>query len=220
MTAYDVLFTPKSYQINRLQEIGAQRVEFLPYAYDPSCHYPVTLSPSEKEQYQSDITFIGSWGDERAAILEQLVGRGFPYRLTIWGNRWEMLDTRSVLREYVKWRPVLGETQARILAGCKIALAFLRPPDLHTARTFEIPAYGAFMLAQRSSEHTQFFSEDQEIACFENVAELREKVDYYLKHEQQRKEVAVAGHNRVIRGGNSYADRMQRVINIFFELHA
>ncbi len=44
MKAYDVLFTPKSYQVERLKNIGARRVEYLPYAYDPWCHYPVTLS--------------------------------------------------------------------------------------------------------------------------------------------------------------------------------
>jgi spore maturation protein CgeB len=218
MTAYDVLFTPKSYHIQRLKDIGAIRVEFLPYAYDPWCHYPVTLSSYEWERYQSDITFIGTWGEARAALMEQLVSYDFPYNLTIWGNKWEELDSHSPLRKYVKWMPAYGETQARILAGCKIALAFLRPPDLHTARSFEIPAYGAFMLAQRSAEHIEFFREDFEIACFDDIEELHSKIEYYLKNDDERKQIALAGYKKVTHGGHSYIDRMARVIDIYREM--
>jgi spore maturation protein CgeB len=195
-------------------------VEFLPYAYDPWCHYPVTLSSDRLSLYQSDVTFVGTWGQERAELLEKLVDHDFPYKLTIWGNRWEKLNSQSALRKYVKYEPAYGETQGRIFAGCKIALAFLRSPDLHTARSFEIPAYGAFMLAQRSSEHTLFFSEGIEIVCFDTVAELREKIGYFLSHDQQRKEIALAGYNRIVNGGNSYIDRMQRVLMAYQELVA
>ncbi len=219
MQAYDVLFTPKSYQVDRLKDIGARRVEFLPYAFDSWCHYPVSLSAGEESVYQSDIAFIGTWEAERAAILEQLVARNFPHTLAVWGNQWERLDNRSPLRKYVKGRPAYGETQARVFAGSKIALAFIRSPDLHTARSFEIPAFRTFMLAQRSSEHTQFFIEGREIACFTGPDELREKIAYYLTHEAERISIATAGYQRVVQGGNSYVDRMQRVLSVYHELN-
>lgn len=219
MQAYDVLFTPKSYQVDRLKNISARRVEFLPYAFDPWCHYPVGLSAGEVFAYQSDIAFVGTWELERAAILEQLVASDFPHTLAVWGNQWERLDNRSPLRKYVKGRPAYGETQARVFAGSKIALAFIRSPDLHTARSFEIPAFKAFMLAQRSSEHTQFFIEGREFACFSGLDELRERIAFYLAHEAERNSIAEAGYQRVVHGGNSYVDRMQRVLSVYHELN-
>lgn len=218
MRSYDVLFTPKSYHIVRFQENAVRRVEFLPYAFDPWCHFPVEVSCEERTRYQSEVTFIGSWGQERASHLETLVEKEFPYRLSIWGNDWERLEPRSPLRKYCRFVPAYGESQAKILASTKIALAFLKPPDLHTARSFEIPAQGAFMLAERSSEHTRFFREGIEIACFSDVNELREKIDYYLHHEGQRQQIAQAGYLHVTQEGHSYIDRMQQVLKIYHEL--
>jgi spore maturation protein CgeB len=218
MRLYDVLFTPKSYNIERFQENAVRRVEFLPYAFDPWCHYPVGVSGQEQTRYQTDIAFIGSWGRSRTELLESLVESKFPYRLSIWGNNWQRLDPVSPLRKYCRFVPAYGETQAKILACSKIALAFLRPPDLHTARTFEIPAQGAFMLAERSSEHIQFFQDGIEIACFSDVSELREKIDYYLHHDSDRQQIAQAGYLHVTQGGHSYVDRMRQVLQIYHEM--
>lgn len=215
---YDVFFTPKSYQIDILKKSNVRRCEFLPYAYDPWCHYPVDLSSEDYRMYRSDIVFIGTWGQERAELLERLVSKDFPYQLAVWGNFWERLDLNSPLRKYVKFVPAYGEMQAKILASCKIALAFLSPPDLHTARTFEIPAYGAFMLAERTKEHRKFFVEDKEIACFNDVDELCEKIKYYLQHDQERQEIAKAGFRKVTTGGHSYIDRVKQVLQIYEEL--
>jgi spore maturation protein CgeB len=212
---YDVFFTPKSYQMETLKKNGVKKVEFLPYAFDPWCHYPVSLSSDEEEKYGSDVTFVGTWGKERAETLHKLVEKNFPYSLAVWGNQWERVNTSSPLREYIKFSPAYGETQAKIFKGSKIALAFLSPPDLHTARTFEIPAYGAFMLAESSSEHKEFFEEDHEIVCFSDVEELRQKIDYYLENDQERKKIALAGFQKVTRGGHSYLDRINRVLNIY-----
>jgi spore maturation protein CgeB len=215
---YDCVFTPKSFHIKPLKAASAQRVEFLPYAYDPWCHYPVKLNANEREQFTSDISFVGTWETKRAESLEALIAGNFPYRLTIWGNQWERLSAVAPLRKFVQFKPAVGETQAKVFAGTKIALAFLSPPDLHTARTFEIPAYGAFMLAERTPEHTSFFEEGREIACFEGAQELRQKIDYYLSHDEERRTIAKAAHDRVIKGGHSYVDRMRRVLEVYQEI--
>jgi spore maturation protein CgeB len=215
--AYDCIFTPKSYHFEIYQRYAAKRVEFLPYAYDPWCHFPLDLTDQERVTFASDVAFIGTWGKARAEFLEELVRRGFPYELAIWGNQWDKLAANSPLRRFVKFKPANGSTQAKVFAGTKIALAFVTSPDLHTARTFEIPAFGAFMLAERTTEHVAFFEEGKEIACFASVAELRSKIDYYLTHDSERMAIAKAGFKRVTQKGNSYVDRMRRVLEIYAE---
>lgn len=212
---YDVFFTPKSNQIDILKANNVKRIEFLPYAYDPWCHFPVKLSQDEKTIYESDIVFIGTWGQRRAVLLEELVKYKFPYQLAIWGNYWEKLDWSSKLRRYVKGQPAYGVRQAKICAGTKIALAFLTPPDLHNARTFELPAYGAFMLAERTVDHQKFFIENKEIVCFSSPLELRQQIDHYIHDENERKRILEAGFRRVTGGGNSYIDRAMRVLEIY-----
>ncbi len=215
---YDVMFTPKSFHLDKLSLAGARMVEFLPYAYDPWCHFPVNLSLEEKQKFDSEVAFIGTWEKKRAGILESLVSKGFHHRLVIWGNQWEKLSADSPLRKFVKFKPANGMTQAKVFGATKIALAFLMPFDIHTARSFEIPAFETFMLAERTVEHTMFFEEGKEIACFEDVVELRDKIDYYLAHDDERKAIARAGYEKVTKGGNSYIDRAKRVLEVYREI--
>lgn len=215
---YDCIFTPKSYHVNDFYEVGAQRVEFLPYAYDPTCHFPVKPSPEERARFGADVVFVGIWGRERADMLEALVRNSPPYRLSVWGARWDCVSLHSPLRPYLKLRTVTGQEMGKVYASSKIALSFLTPPDLHTARTFEIPAFGAFMLAQRTQEQLRFFQEGVEAAYFDDVEELREKIEYYLAHEDEREAIAKAGYEKVTKEGHSYVDRMRRVLEVYQEM--
>lgn len=215
---YDCIFTPKSYHISSLKKYGGKHVEFLPYAYDPWCHYPIPFDERDKLIFKSDIAFIGTWGDHKARLLERLVSGNFNYNLIVWGNQWNKLSRNSPLRKYIKFSPATGETQGKIFRYTKIALAFLSPPDLHTARTFEIPAFGAFMLAERTIEHTNFFCENKEIVCFDDLEELRHHIDYFMENEDRRNAIAHAGYVRVTNGGHSYVDRMKKVLKIYQEI--
>ena len=59
---------------------------------------------------------------------------------------------------------VYADDYARALTGSKIGFGFVRRicPDQHTTRSFEIPACGSLLLADRSEEHQQFFEEGKE----------------------------------------------------------
>ena len=101
-----------------------------------------------------------------------------------------------------------------MIAGSQIALGFLRElnPDQHTTRTFEIPAIGGFMLADRTEDHLEFFEEGREAEYFSSDEEYRDKVAFYLANEPTRTRVAAAGHRRCITSGYSYDDRIRIVM--------
>lgn len=214
---YDYIFTSEKFNIPELKARGAKRVEYLSFGYDPELHRPGELSAGEYSRYCSDVVFIGSWRQVRAEILEALVDNGFKYKLVIWGTGWEKLKSSSPLRPYARFDVVYGENMPKAIWGSKICLAFVTRFDtggtIHTMRTFEIPACGGFMLAERASgEYHEFFKEGTEMACFDGAQELKEKIEYYVNNEEQRIRIAKAGHRRLLENKYSYQDRVSEII--------
>src|SRR5207247_5410781 len=84
----------------------------------------------------------------------------------------------------------------------------------HTSRTFEIPASGGFLLAQRSDGQAEFFEEGREMECFGSYEEMRDKVRWYLAHDDARERIREAGLERCRRSGYTYQERMRSVIRV------
>jgi spore maturation protein CgeB len=85
-------------------------------------------------------------------------------------------------------------------------------------RTFEVPACGGFLLSVKTEEAASFFEEDKEMAYFSTPEELKKKIDFYLKNEKIRKEIAVAGYKKLINSGYSYTDRVKKIIEVYNSL--
>jgi spore maturation protein CgeB len=76
----------------------------------------------------------------------------------------------------------------------------------------EIPACGAFMLAERTEEHLGLFEEGKETEYFSSDEELISKVGFYLENPKMRKEIAEAGLERCIRSGYSNQNRLSIIL--------
>ncbi len=216
---YHCIFIGRPYSfLKELIYAGAQRVEYLPFAYDPEIHKPIVLSQEEKKEYATDIIFAGSPEKERISILENLANAG--YDLKIYGSGWSRWSLSEKLKKCLANKPVYAEELAKVYAGAKIILAFMRRGnrDLSNSRMFEVPACGAFMLTERSREVFKFFKEGKEIECFDGFEELREKVDYYLSHDAERNKMAKEGYHRVTSSGNDFLHRADRIVDVFEEM--
>lgn len=213
---YDVVFTTKSYNChsNELPALGARRVVFVDKAYDKAAHRPISLSADAARDFGSDVGFIGTFEESRAAKLLLLAEAGFWVR--VWGsgwNKWKGEQERLV----VEGRPIFSDDYVRAICGTKINLCFLRKAnrDLQTDRTMEIPACGAFMLAERTPEHLRLFTEGKEAAFFDirDDTELIAKTAYYLAHDSEREQLSLAGRQRCLNSGYSHHDRLKFMLD-------
>lgn len=220
--AYHLHATTKSFNVDELRAMGARDVLFVNNAYCPQAHRPQRMDSEERLRLGGAVGFIGGFELERAAAIWFLVTHGVPVR--VWGEGWG--------RGWEKWaashrhaglkvedRPVFGTEYARAICSFDINLAFLRKlnRDLQTTRSVEIPACGAFMLAERTAEHQQLFQEGVEADFFGNQEEMLEQCRYYLSHSEARNQIAHAGLERCVLSDYSYdrqlCDVLQRLNN-------
>lgn len=211
---YDVVFTTKSFNCRpgELSALGAKRIIYIDQAYDKYLHKPVCISEEDKLRFGSEVGFIGSYERERAESMLYLAENGVKVR--VWGNRWERfykLHPNLILEQ----RPLYGEEYVKGICSTRINLCFLRKAnrDLHTSRTFEIPACRAFMIAERTDEHLRLFDEGREAVYFGSNEELLQKVYYYLEHGTERESIANAGWKRCLSSGYSFHERIEIMLS-------
>lgn len=214
---YDIVFTTKSRNINELPSIGAKKVYFVDQSYSSIIHNPIFINKSEFKKYKTAVGFIGSFERERAEYMLFLAKNSILVR--VWGNGWNRWRNFHPNLK-IEYKAIYSKNYVKSICCTKINLCFLRKInfDLQTSRTMEIPACGGFMLAERTNEHLRLFREDKEAAFFESKQELLKKVQYYLKHEDERKLIAKAGRIRCVKSGYSHKDRLELMLKKIGEL--
>ena len=80
-------------------------------------------------------------------------------------------------------------------------------------RSFEVPAMRGCMLAEDTSEHREMFGPNGEaVIYFRSVPEMVDRARWLLENEAERKRLASAAHHRITGGRNTYADRLQTML--------
>ena len=214
---FDLILTTKSYNVRELHRAGARRAVYVANAYDPRIHYPCRPSESERESMGGDVAFIGTFRPSRADFLNRIV-RLREFRLNVWGGGWGTMGRIDYLHRRMQWRSLresvhplelwCGEMGKAIQANrITLGLLYHENRDLQTSRSFEIPACGGFMLAERTEEHRMYFEEDKEAAYFSTFEELRDKLRFYVAHDAARERIAAAGYRRSLESPYRYLDR-------------
>jgi hypothetical protein len=238
MGEFDVLVYCKRYEHAAYEALNKPLV-FMPLGFCDEVHRPL---PSVDPRWQCAVGFLGGWEPRRERLLHAVAASGLD--LKIWGGYWDFLrDGKWTLRRHIILRQLAGrdswsfhpdaqlarawqgdevydDDYARALTGSRIGLGLLRRvvPDQHTTRTFEIPACGSMLLADRTDEHREFFEEGREAEFFSTVEELQDKLRYYTEHETARQAMAAAGRQRCLDSGYDYMSRLRAVENTLAQI--
>ena len=208
ISQYDICITTKKRDVPLYKELGAKSVYFSWQGYDPEIHRPIILSNVEAEKYSCDIAFAGQYMERRAEIIESIIGK-INCKFFLYGRGWNLGRTGKVLGPLDRgWG--YGDEYAKAISGAKIGLCFLSNEvnDVYTTRSFEIPACGTMMIAERTDAHGLLFNEDVEAVFFDTKEELLRKIKYYLGNDNLRKSIADAGYQRVINSHYTWEHRM------------
>lgn len=78
-------------------------------------------------------------------------------------------------------------------------------------RIWDVLGCGGFLLTNYQAELPYYFKEGEDLVCFDGVEDLREKVGYYLTHEEERRRVAENGYRKV-KEGHNYIERILTIL--------
>jgi spore maturation protein CgeB len=199
-----------------LKQAGAKEVRYLPMAADPSVHRPLELTQTEREEYGSDVSFVGAGYANRRAIFPRLLGHDWRFKL--WGNEWDgATDLTSVLQR--NGARIDTDTCLKVFNGSAVNLNLhswagtgLDPEgDFVNPRTFELAACGAFQLADRRSLMPDLFSAS-EVATVSSSDELPGEIARWLREPEQRLAMAAQARQRVL-AEHTYAHRMRNLLS-------
>ena len=214
--AYDFIFPTREVNVAEIRPLNPN-VEFFPFAYHPKLHRPVEVPAVDRERFAADVVFVGTWEAPRARLLEALV-LSVRARYAVYGEQWGNLPPGSPLKPFIR-PPVWGDDLCRVVGSSKIALAFLRKEnrDDYTQRTFEIPACGGVLLAERTHRHLQYYREGAEAEFFDasNADELASKVHKLLADSDFRESLRANGMLALKRQQHTYTDRLSRLVQVF-----
>lgn len=202
-----------------LRAAGVENSLYLPLAAEPGVHRPLDLSFADKKRFGADLSFMGAGYPNRRQAFRRLAG----YDFKIWGTEWE--DEPALLPHLqMKGKRISPDEAVRIFNAAKINLNLHSGPrrepavtggDFVNPRTFEIAACRAFQLVDKRGLMPGLFAED-ELATFESMDELLDRIDYFLPRPEERAEFARRGQDRVLRD-HTYAARMRSLLDFAVE---
>ena len=84
-------------------------------------------------------------------------------------------------------------------------------------RIFDVLGCGGFLLTNYQTELASYFTPGTDLDCYGSEEELLEKTEYYLTHEQTRKEIARNGYETV-KKYHTYPIRLTEMLSLAFSV--
>lgn len=142
------------------------------------------------------------------------ISAGYKYDVSFWAVETDDIRTRALAlledrydcrqngtvrnQKFSKYKRK-GEFYLQELSQCRIVLNF-RGGGWDTMRYWEVPAVGAFMMTQKPGIKIpdDFVDGRDLVYCSDDLSDLTDLCDYYLKNESKREAIALSGKQHLL----------------------
>ncbi len=204
MPLYDLLVTTKSFEIDEYRtRVAPDAVMLTTQGYDPAVHFP----RNESGQRRREVAFAGLAEPDRERCIAALLQAGVHVRLGGIGWKRFLRKWGDYPALHFEGEEIFGEAYATLFSRAWIGLGLLtkRFPELHTTRTLEIPACGAALATERTSDTSTMFADDEAL-FFDDYDDLASRVAKLFGDDDTSplSRIAAAGSQRVARDRRDY----------------
>jgi spore maturation protein CgeB len=197
-------FTNDLRSVETLREMSGVHTVYLPHAYDPEVHHPGTVG----SQWHSDVFFHGTMFPERQELFSGLDREGVvidgpdpSIKAQDWDEVDEMMEKilpNAELAQYYRGTSIALNYHRRVIGVNDEGLQYIGNGAAYSIgpRAYEIAACGAFQLCDATRpELGEVFGDS--VATFTDRDDLVDKIEYYLRHPDERARMAQEALERV-----------------------
>lgn len=189
LSIIDIFFstTGNSYVRQLFGKDTHAKLFFFPNTCDVSIEHAMYY---KEKSYDYDLIYVGREDDRRKKIIHYIKSLK-DISLGIFGNNRENL--------------LFGHLYYKTLKASKIALNYSRFNDIElysSDRIIQLAASGIMVLSPKIPHFTTLFNEN-EVVYFHNQEDFKEKLEYYLSHDDERQTIATNGYLKALKSFNS-----------------
>ncbi len=144
---------------------------------------------------------------EERKLMARTLARKFDFKLFTVSNTDKFPEINNCGPvDFTKHAPL-------VFNGSKINI-YITPRAIRSGvplRVLEIMACQGFVLVNYQEDLAKEFEDGKELVMYRSLEEMTEKVQYYLEHEEERRRIARAGYEKVIREYN-YAAKLRKIL--------
>lgn len=219
---YDYVFTHELSCVAYYRKQGCARIYYLPLGVNPKQFRPKQVSPS----HLYDICFIGTAFPNRLTFMDRVAPYLAKKKILIAGGLWQHLKHYPLLKHNIRLAGIRPVEAAHYYSGAKIVINLHRSFADHfnskripalsiNPRTYEVSGCGTLLLTDVRQDLTRYYQPGRDIATYSTPESLMQKLDYYLTHEEERRQIAWKALERTMRE-HTYKNRIAKMLNIIF----
>ena len=207
---YDFVISSLPNFVERFRKKG-MRAELHRFAFETQI-----LNVLENKKQEIAVSFVGSLSsphhNDRVSLLEYLCEH---LDIEIWGQGVDSLPANSIIRRHYKGK-VWGIEMYKVLNNSKITLNYhidVAESYANNMRLFEATGTGTLLITDWKVNLHEMFEPSKEVVTYHNPEECAELIQYYLKNNNEREAVAMAGQERTLKE-HTYYRRMVELVDI------
>lgn len=194
---FDHYFFMNSSCVAEAKMRGLTNVSLLRHSVDTQAFRPIGC------ERQYDWSFTGNWSERRQRFIESAVE--ISKNGVIYGPRWKKKNLfKPAVSRLVKGVYIEGEPLTRLFNETKVVLNVTnwglgegKNRSGLNMRVLEVPACGAFLFTDGSSDLEAVAAPGVHLGLYEGEGDFASKLAYYLKNDGEREAIAEAGHRHV-----------------------
>jgi spore maturation protein CgeB len=164
---------------------------------------------------ERNLTWLAAYIIHHASMKKRkaIVGALLPGRIETFGDPqgWKELFGEAIItHSNIDYRHELAPVYESIAINLNITSCQM--PTAVNQRVFDVPMAGSFVISDNQEDLHELF-EQAEIATYETIDDLQEKIWFYQGNEPERRKITGLAQKRIL-GEHTYTRRIKKIISL------